>query len=138
MSAESLAKRIKHIFMLCLFSGLCGLGRTVVNSIQVHFFTGLPLLALLIIAEGIIFWMAFKSDSLEKALNQISVLKIIALVLAAYSAYSLVMYFVRIWGNSFNLFEIWFMMVSEVSSIFASLAVYATAKTLKAGELSCF
>ena len=138
MKAESIAKRINYIFALCLFSGLCGLGQTIFTSVKAHFFTGIPLFPLLIITEGVIFWLAFKSDSLEKALNQISTLKIIALVLTAYSGYSLIMYFVRTWGNSFDLFDIWFQSVSNVSSILASLAVFFTAATLKVGDTKKF
>ena len=138
MSAEAIAKRVKYIFLLCLFSGLCGLGNNIFTSISAHFFTGISLFALLIIAEGVIFWLAFKSDSLEKALNQISTLKIIALVLAAYSAYSLVMYFVRTIGYSFDLFGIWFQTVSNLSAFCASLAVYFTATTLKVGDTKKF
>ena len=138
MKAESIAKRIKYIFVLCLFSGLCGLGYNIYQSLIYHRFTGISLLALLVIAEGVILWLAFKSDSLEKALNQISTLKIIALVLAAYSTYSLIMYFVHTWGNSFDLFGIWFQSVSNVSSILASLAVYFTAAALKVGDTKKF
>lgn len=138
MNAESLAKRIQYIFILCLFAGLCGLGQTIVTSLNAHFFTGIPLSSLLVIAEGLILWLAFKSDSLEKALNQISTLKMIALVLAAYSTYSLIMYFVGTWGNSFNLFGIWFQSVHNISSILASLAVFFTAATLKVGDTKKF
>ena len=138
MSAEAISKRIKFIFMLCLFSGLCGLGRAIFASIISHFFTGIPLFSLLIIAEGVIFWLAFQSDSLEKALNQISTLKIFSLVLAAYSAYSLVMYFVRMWGNYFDLFGFWFELVSNLSAMLASLAVFFTAVTLKVGDTKKF
>lgn len=77
MSAKAIAKRIKFIFMLCLFSGLCGLGYNVYNSFMYHRFAGISLLALLVIAEGVILWRAFQNDSLEKALNQISTLILI-------------------------------------------------------------
>lgn len=137
MSAEAIAKRIKYIFMLCLFSGLCGLGHSVFGAIRAHSFMGLPLSALLIIAEGVIFWRAFQSDSLEKAMNQISALRIMALVLAAYSVYSLVMHFVRAAG-SFHLFMIWYEIVSDVSAFCASLAVCFTAAALKAGDTKKF
>lgn len=138
MSAAAIAKRVKYIFMLCLFSGLCGLGQSIFTFVQAHFFTGIPLFPLLILAEGVIFWQAFRSDSLEKALNQISTLKIIALVLAAYSLYSLVSYYIRIFGHSFDLFMIWFQCVSNFSAFCASLAVFFTAKTLKAGDTKKF
>lgn len=137
MGAEAIAKRIKYIFMLCLFSGLCGLGHSVFGAIRAHSFMGLPLYALLIIAEGVIFWRAFQSDSLEKAMNQISTLRIIALVLAAYSVYSLVMHFVRAAG-SFHFFMIWYEIVSDVSAFCASLALCFTAAALKAGDTKKF
>lgn len=137
MSAEAIAKRIKYIFMLCLFSGLCGLGHSVFGAIRAHSFMGLPLSALLIIAEGVIFWRAFQSDSLEKEMNQISALRIMALVLAAYSVYSLVMHFVRAAG-SFHFFMIWYEIVSDVSAFCASLALCFTAAALKAGDTKKF
>ncbi len=137
MSANAIAKRIKYIFMLCLFSGLCGLGYNIFTSVMYHRFAGISLLPLLAIAEGVILWRAFRNDSLEKALNQISTLKIIALVLAAYSVYSLVDYFVRTVG-SFNLFMFWFQIVSNFSAFCASLAIFFTTKTLKVGDTKKF
>ena len=117
MSAKAIAKRIKFIFMLCLFSGLCGLGYNVYNSFMYHRFAGISLLALLVIAEGVILWRAFQNDSLEKALNQISTLKTIALVLAAYSVFSLAMYFGNNFVYSFNLLVFWFQIVSNLSAL---------------------
>ena len=138
MDAKAIGTRIKYIFMLTLFSGLCGLGQSIFTSITLDIFTGIPLFPLIVLAEGIIFWLAFKSDSLEKALNQISALRIISLILAAYAAYSLVMYFVRTFGVSFDLFEIWFQMVSNLSAVLASLAIFFAATTLKVGDTKKF
>lgn len=138
MSAKAIAKRIKFIFMLCLFAGLCGLGYNVYNSFMYHRFAGISLLALLVIAEGVILWRAFQNDSLEKALNQISTLKTIALVLAAYSVFSLAMYFGNNFVYSFNLLVFWFQIVSNLSALCVSLAIFFTAKTLKVGDTKKF
>lgn len=138
MSAEAISKRLNYIFMLCLFSGLIGLVQTIFTSLNAHRFTGIPLLSILITTEGVILWFAFKLDSLDKALNQLSTLKIIALVLAAYSTYSLIMNFVRMWGNYAASIATWLQSVSNVSATLASLAVFFTATTLKIGDTKKF
>ena len=138
MSATEFGIRIKSTFMLTLFTGLCGLTETIFTSIIRHRFTGVPLFSLIILAEGIVFWLAFKSDSLEKALKQIGRLRIISLILVAYATFSLVMYFIRIVGVRFNLFQIWFEIIFNLSAALASLAIFFTATTLKTGDMKKF
>lgn len=138
MSAAAIEKRIKYIFLLAMFSGLCGLAETIFTSIAAEFFMGIPLFALMILAEGIIFLQAFKSESLEKALNQISVLKSVSIILAAYAIYNLVSYFIRIYGVDFDLFQMWFQIVYGFSAAMASLAIFFTTTTLKTGDTNKF
>lgn len=135
MSGEAIAKRIKYVFMLCLFSGLCGLANTIYASIRAQRFIGVPLFSLLIIAAGVMLWLAFRSDSLEKAMNQIGALKIISLILLVYSVYSIVMAFVQ---TGLNIFRSWFQCVSSFAAVGASLTVFLTTITLNTGNIQKF
>ena len=44
----------------------------------------------------------------------------------------------RMWGNYFDLFGFWFELVSNLSAMLASLAVFFTAVTLKVGDTKKF
>lgn len=135
MSGEAIAKRIKYIFMLCLFSGLCGLSSTIYASIQAHYFIGIPIFPLLIIATGVMLWWAFRSDSLEKAMSQIGALKIFSLILVVYSVYSIIMVFAR---TGLGIFRSWLQCVSNFAAVGASLTVFITTITLTSGDIKKF
>ena len=140
MSSEAIAKRVKNIFILCLLAGICGLGESLINSLKYHQFMGIPIFPLLIIAEGIVFFLAFKEDTLEKAAMQLKVVKIFAIILAAYSLYSLVMFFVRFtsmyYGNLY--FAIWYQVVHDFSAFFGSLAIFFSALFLEKKDVPKF
>lgn len=135
MSGEAIAKRIKYIFMLCLFSGLCDLSNTIYTSIRVHYFIGIPLFSLLIITVGVMLWWAFRSDSLEKAMSQIGALKIFSLILVVYSICSIIIVFAQ---TGLGTFRSWFRCVSSFAAVGASLTVFITTITLTSGDIKKF
>ena len=139
MRADAIAKRVAYIFMLCLFSGLCPLGYRIFVSINQHYFSmEIPIFTLLVIAESVLFWLAFRADSPEKALKQINTLKIFALALAAYCVYSVDMYLVRAIKDGFHLIPFWYQAIANFCALCASLAVYFAVTTLKTGNTQKF
>lgn len=136
MNASAMGKRINYIFAFTLLSVFFKLG---VNLFSANF-SGISLLDLIVLAEGVMFWLAFKSDSLEKALNQLSVLKIFSLITAAYAAYDVVMQIVRIqrYGLYLEVLELWFLMSAWALAILSSLAIFFTAITLSVGNTKKF
>ena len=48
MSGDAISKRIKWIFVLCMFAGALGIAEMIFNSIHYHHFAGFPLFPLLL------------------------------------------------------------------------------------------
>lgn len=136
MNGKTIAKRINYIFVVTLLALLFKLALILFSSN----FAGIGLIELVVLAESIVFWRAFRSDSMEKALNQLSVLKIFSLIIAAYAAYSAVMQVVNWFRVDLYLdfFEIWSLMAFYVLVVLSSLAIFFTATTLMAGDIKKF
>ena len=138
MSGEAISKRIKWIFVLCMFAGALGIAEMIFNSIHYHYFAGFPLFPLLVIAEGIVFFFAFRENNIEKALVQLTVVRVFSIVLCGYSIYSLIMTLVRGLQNGMSVFNAWFSFVYILSGLFASLGILVASITLNKSKTDTF
>ena len=135
MDDKKLVQNIKYVSMLCIFSGIIGFAPTIYYSFLNQRLLAIPFIPLLFIAEGIIYLLTFKADSLEKALKQIDILKIFAIVLAVFIGYKIVMLLVSALNGERDVYSVYFNLAYYISGVLASLAVYLTSTTLKCGEI---
>lgn len=158
MDGKSITKRVAYISVLCLLSGFC----CFIRSIYFLFTTKIMLVrfviyrllndpvrfpsllsAIFMIAVGIVFWRAFKSDSSKKAFGMLRVLKIAAPVIMLLPVWSLVQAFVPSLRSVYGLFHLawfewWAFLVGDFSAVAALLTIFFSAVALPTGNTKMF
>ena len=138
MEEKNLTRNIKYVSMLCLIAGIFGLAPTIYYAFMNQRFMAIPVIPFLFIAEGVIYLLAFRADSLEKALKQIDILKFFAIALAAYICYQIVMLIVSALNGERDVNSVYFNLAYYISGVLASLSIFITSITLKSGDVQKF
>ncbi len=139
MKSKSFVKIFTYMFAISVFAVLSGFVGTIISWFQPQGFTGINILDLLLLAEGIVFWRAIKSTSIEKTLQHFDALKPFSFILAAYSVYRLVTQIMALFspgGYQYGTIEnISFIFLRNFSALFSSLNIFITTVMLRKNEL---